>query len=258
MNFEIVSLEEETIGLVSHAVIADMTGNRTDSTLNLVLKYKKELESEGEPIFLKNGEGNTSKQEYFLTEQQTSLLIMLMKNSAKVVEFKVRFNEEFYEYRKMLSTESRKPLSGQQLFSAIHEICEADSKTTDVISKLLDNEMINSDSDAMNDIVKKFVKADLAETIKEVVKTANEVQKPKGPAMISFDGHRLSVKEYSRAIEAENEETENRVYEFVRNRIKDGYDDEDIISYVNEKKLYEQNEAQAYYLAPFKAHLRLK
>jgi phage regulator Rha-like protein len=84
-------------------IIARETGNRHKNVKELCLKYQNQFESLGTFSVL-NGEsiGGRPEEIYQLNEPQSSFLLTLMRNSPKVVDFKLRLVQEFYAMRKLL------------------------------------------------------------------------------------------------------------------------------------------------------------
>ena len=89
---------------VSSLIIAGRTDTQHKNVLELVGNYRGELESFGEVAFeTRPGYNNASVRYALLNEQQATLLLSLMRNTAIVVAFKVALVAEFYRMRQALT-----------------------------------------------------------------------------------------------------------------------------------------------------------
>lgn len=87
-------------------VIAEGTNNSHKSVKNLISKYENELSSLGRVVFKKepfatNG-GEQDVTYYELNEPQATFLMTLLRNTDKVVAFKLKLTKEFYRMRQFI------------------------------------------------------------------------------------------------------------------------------------------------------------
>jgi phage regulator Rha-like protein len=119
---KIVELSKEE-PVVSHKLIAKSTNNEEVSIRNLINKYKEQFEQFGGcPHFKNEGDNEVAQKQkdnpnyrpsktYYLNEQQATFLMTLLRNSDKVVNFKMKLVKEFYNMRsKLLEYEANKKI----------------------------------------------------------------------------------------------------------------------------------------------------
>ena len=84
-------------------IIADGTENKHKNVKELIVKYEKQFKSLG-TLYVLNGEssGGRPEQYYELNEPQSAFLMTLLRNSDKVVDFKLKLVKEFYAMRKFI------------------------------------------------------------------------------------------------------------------------------------------------------------
>ena len=91
---------------VSSLIIAGRTENQHKNVLELLDRYMGELLEFGEVAFeTRPGYNNASVRYALLNEQQATLLLSLMRNTAIVVAFKVALVKEFYRMRQLLAAQ---------------------------------------------------------------------------------------------------------------------------------------------------------
>jgi len=102
---------------VSHFVIAEHTGNKEKSVLDLITRNMSDFEEFGNLRFkivslertTKTGKsrGKVESKEYLLNEQQATLLMTYLRNSEPVKIFKKRLVKEFFQMREKLQEKSK-------------------------------------------------------------------------------------------------------------------------------------------------------
>lgn len=108
----IVEIYEDELR-VSHRVIAEQTGNKDKSVLDLITRNLKELEEFGQLRFkiatVKNTVGAVNEEKtYYLNEPQATLLMTFMKNTNIVKQFKINLVKEFYRMKDYLKSDEEK------------------------------------------------------------------------------------------------------------------------------------------------------
>lgn len=84
-------------------VIAQETGNRHINVKELIVDYQNEFKQLGTfSVLNRESRGGRPEQYYELNEPQASFLLTLMRNSTKVVAFKLALVKEFYRMRQAL------------------------------------------------------------------------------------------------------------------------------------------------------------
>lgn len=103
----LVFVDESGVLRASSLVLANGMGQQHRSVLQLVRKHIDSLEQFGgvafqmQPFDTKGGRQN--REVAMLNEQQSTLLICLMKNSVRVVDFKIGLVHEFYRMKEELN-----------------------------------------------------------------------------------------------------------------------------------------------------------
>lgn len=102
-NNELVILKNETL-VVSHIILAEKTANDKISIRKLIDKNIIDLEEFGKLSFqmtpIKNSKNKENEfKEYFLNEQQATLIITYLRNNEIVREFKKNLVKAFFELR---------------------------------------------------------------------------------------------------------------------------------------------------------------
>jgi len=84
-------------------IIAERTNNQHKNVMALIRKYENELSELGEVAFQTRLNTQGSATEYaVLTEEHTSLVLMLLKNNEVVVRFKLDITKAFFKMREEL------------------------------------------------------------------------------------------------------------------------------------------------------------
>lgn len=113
MSNSLVFLSSNNLPLTTTVIIADSLDKRHTDVLALTHKYETELKNFGAVPFkteqVARGCGAEPQQREFayLNEQQATLLISMMRNSPKVVKFKIALVKAFYEMRQALALQSQ-------------------------------------------------------------------------------------------------------------------------------------------------------
>lgn len=102
---ELVTFEKGEARTTS-LVIAEGTDNQHKAVIQLVRKYRNELEKFGSlpfqmGVMRKDGRGGEPTEYALLNEQQATLLITFMRNTKIVIEFKIALVRAFFELRDM-------------------------------------------------------------------------------------------------------------------------------------------------------------
>lgn len=96
LNFNLVNLAEDGELRASTEAIAIGYSLSHRSVIQLLRRYQSQLEVFGQVAFEMRHNQQGSPTEYaLLNERQTGLLVSMMRNTAKVVEFKVQLISEF-------------------------------------------------------------------------------------------------------------------------------------------------------------------
>ena len=113
MSSSLVFLSNNNLPLTTTVIIADSLDKRHTDVLALTHKYEIELRNFGAVPFkteqVARGCGAEPQQREFayLNEQQATLLISMMRNSPKVIAFKIALVKAFYEMRQALAQHSQ-------------------------------------------------------------------------------------------------------------------------------------------------------
>lgn len=116
MNTQLVFLANQENPVTTSLVISNVLNLQHKNVLELSRKYLEQLTTFGRVAFetrpfATNG-GNQYREIAYLNEQQATLLISMMKNTEKVIAFKVALVKAFYEMRQFLE---KKKLAQLQL-----------------------------------------------------------------------------------------------------------------------------------------------
>jgi phage regulator Rha-like protein len=109
----LVFLSKENTPLTTSEIIADALNKEHKDVMSLIKKYRSNIENFGVVTFktklLKRGNRNGSQEKTiaYLNEQQSTIVICLMRNSPKVLEFKVRLVKAFFEMRQQLQLQNQ-------------------------------------------------------------------------------------------------------------------------------------------------------
>lgn len=112
MSNSLVFLSANNLPLTTTVIIADSLDKRHTDVLALTHKYEAELKTFGVVPFktelqTRGNRGGSQEAEYaYLNEQQATLLISMMRNSPKVIAFKIALVKAFYEMRQALAQQS--------------------------------------------------------------------------------------------------------------------------------------------------------
>ena len=113
MSNSLVFLSKENTPLTTSEIIADALNKEHKDVMSLIKKYRSNIENFGVVTFktklLKRGNRNGSQEKTiaYLNEQQSTIVICLMRNSPKVLEFKVRLVKAFFEMRQQLQLQNQ-------------------------------------------------------------------------------------------------------------------------------------------------------
>ena len=91
---------------ISHRIMAQNTNNKQKNVLELIVKYKTELQLFGHLPFqtesVRNSVGAVNQEKtYFLNEPQATLLLTFMRNNEVVINFKVHLVQNFYQTKNL-------------------------------------------------------------------------------------------------------------------------------------------------------------
>ena len=112
MSNSLVFLSSNNLPLTTTVIIADSLDKRHTDVLALTHKYEAELKTFGVVPFktelqTRGNRGGSQEAECaYLNEQQATLLISMMRNSPKVIAFKIALVKAFYEMRQALAQQS--------------------------------------------------------------------------------------------------------------------------------------------------------
>ncbi len=105
-------------------ILAQGMGISARSVRSLIEKYKTELESFARVTFqmqtLQTNGGPQEVKVYFLTEEQATFVISLMRNTPQVMKFKKELVEHFYEMRMVLNNLTQAKDNYKALSEAIY------------------------------------------------------------------------------------------------------------------------------------------
>lgn len=103
--------ENHQIPVTSTEIIAQTLNKKHHDVIELVRKYSKQLECFGGVSFkttpFKTKGGIQQKSVAYLNEQQATLLIAMMRNSEKVIQFKTALVKAFFDMRESLAKEQQ-------------------------------------------------------------------------------------------------------------------------------------------------------
>lgn len=108
----------------NNLILAQGMGVSARSVRSLIERYKTELESFARVTFqmqtLQTNGGPQETKVYFLTEEQATFVISLMKNTKRVVKFKKELVQQFYEMKTILDNLTRAKDDYKTLSEAIY------------------------------------------------------------------------------------------------------------------------------------------
>ncbi len=106
MNIEIIKMIKYE-PRISHKIISENTKNDEESVLKLIRNNEIHLKKFGKIEFtdLKSLNSGRPKREYYLNEQQATLLITFMRNNEIVINFKIKLVSEFFKMRETLNNQ---------------------------------------------------------------------------------------------------------------------------------------------------------
>lgn len=108
---EIVYVRRNEI-FTDSGIIAEETNVKHINIKELIIDYESEFKDFGTlSVLNRESNGGRPEQYYALNEQQATFLLTLMRNSKKVVAFKLALVKEFYRMRQMLLQKSTKDWS---------------------------------------------------------------------------------------------------------------------------------------------------
>lgn len=113
--------------LISHVEIARQAEVDELSVKVLIEKYTTELEQVNGKVrfeILSSGRTKQDKKIYFLNEQQSTLLVLMMRNTAIVLKFKVKLVQAFFEAKTQIQDRAIAKLEYPAMTSAIQEAHE--------------------------------------------------------------------------------------------------------------------------------------
>jgi phage regulator Rha-like protein len=134
--------------LISHIEIANQTNTDKDSTKKLIEKYLVQLEQLGKQVGFeihsvkKGNNANQDKKIYMLDEKQSTLLVLMMRNTDIVLKFKVKLVTAFFEAKSWITGRSLSKLENKDMNLAIanaHEIPKSFhySNESDMINRIV-------------------------------------------------------------------------------------------------------------------------
>ena len=118
--------EDQSFPVTTSEVIASALDKRSTDVLELAKKYQKNLSKFGtvpfktELLKLRNG-GHQTKEVAILNEQQAYFLVTLMRNSEKVIKFKLALVEAFFEMREQIQEKKTSQLLEQAYQRGLQE-----------------------------------------------------------------------------------------------------------------------------------------
>jgi len=112
--------------IVTSETIAQGADLQHKNTLELINRHHLSLERFGQVAFeTRPGYNNSQIRVALLNEQQATLLMTFMRNTERVVEFKVQLIEAFYEMAKLLATPERSPMTEDDIVAQALQITSA-------------------------------------------------------------------------------------------------------------------------------------
>jgi phage regulator Rha-like protein len=134
MSNSLVFLSKENTPLTTSEIIADALNKEHKDVMSLIKKYRSNIENFGVVTFktklLKRGNRNGSQEKTiaYLNEQQSTIVICLMRNSPKVLEFKVRLVKAFFEMRQQLQLQNQPKTNALPNYYTTEQIKELKDK----------------------------------------------------------------------------------------------------------------------------------
>ena len=111
MANSLVFLSKENIPLTTSEIIAKALNKRHHDVIELIRKYISQLDNFGRVAFkttpFETKGGVQRKEIAYLNEAQSTLLVTLMRNSEKVVKFKLALVKAFFEMRQQLQLQNQ-------------------------------------------------------------------------------------------------------------------------------------------------------
>ena len=127
--------EDQSFPVTTSEVIATALDKRATDVLELTKKYRENLSKFGAVPFkteqVKRGSGarDQSKEVAILNEQQAYFLVTLMRNSEKVIKFKLALVEAFFEMREQIQEKKTSQLLEQAYQRGLQENKRSSSVT---------------------------------------------------------------------------------------------------------------------------------
>jgi len=93
---DLVIINSKKEAVTSHIIIAEGMGVTQHAALELIKRYKKELQEFGKVSFqMRPLESGQKQKQFMLNQHQATLLITLMRNNPETVAFKVKLVKQF-------------------------------------------------------------------------------------------------------------------------------------------------------------------
>lgn len=117
----LVFLSKENIPLTTSEIIAKALNKRHHDVIELIRKYISQLDNFGRVAFkttpFETKGGVQRKEIAYLNEAQSTLLVTLMRNSEKVVKFKLALVKAFFEMRQQLQLQNQPKTDSLPLYT---------------------------------------------------------------------------------------------------------------------------------------------
>jgi phage regulator Rha-like protein len=121
MSNSLVFLSKENIPLTTSEIIAKALNKRHHDVIELIRKYISQLDNFGRVAFkttpFETKGGVQRKEIAYLNEAQATLLVTLMRNSERVVKFKLALVKAFFEMRQQLQLQNQPKTDSLPLYT---------------------------------------------------------------------------------------------------------------------------------------------
>ena len=124
---ELVVLKNNDV-FTNSLIIAKGTDNEHESVVKTLMNYQDKVKTIGNLDFsdFKSGKRGRPIKIYFLNEIQATFLITLLKNTDKVVAFKLELVKQFYQMRQLLLEKQTKLWQNTRQESKVNRLMETD------------------------------------------------------------------------------------------------------------------------------------
>ncbi|MGR9052898.1 MAG: Rha family transcriptional regulator [Gammaproteobacteria bacterium] len=143
---DLVFVNSKKEAVTSYTAISDGMGVEHHATLELIKRYRSDLEEFGVISFQmrKPGDqGGRPKKEWMLNRDQAMFLITLMRNNPQTVEFKKRLVKQFTSMERWIIERTQASIEAQLMCETLREVRQLAGKLTQGFHYANEHKLIN-------------------------------------------------------------------------------------------------------------------